>query len=66
MATLRLYIDNGRVNCPRSGDLDIDWCIGCRYLVDIRDDDGHAVLECGAPRPGPFDALNDPRMWTGC
>jgi hypothetical protein len=45
---ISLFIDHGRVNCPRFGDLDIDHCLACPDLVDVRVEDGHEVVVCGA------------------
>ncbi len=42
----KLYIDNGTVRCPRRGDLDIDYCVGCPDLRDIRSVGDHEVMIC--------------------
>lgn len=42
----KLYIDNGRVNCPKRGDLDIDNCAGCPDFRDIRKELEGEILVC--------------------
>lgn len=43
---MQLHINNGRVNCPRRGDLDIDFCVGCPDLVAIEAMNGDSTLIC--------------------
>jgi hypothetical protein len=45
-----LIIDNGMVNCPRQGDIDIERCFGCSELRDIRSERDFKVLVCRGTR----------------
>jgi hypothetical protein len=44
-----LVVDDGRVNCPRRGDTDVEQCFFCAELADIREDaDGEFTICCRA------------------
>jgi hypothetical protein len=46
---IELIVDNGRVGCPRSGDIDVEGCFACADLVKIRNDaDGRMTICCRA------------------
>jgi hypothetical protein len=52
-----LIIDRGRVNCPlRRGDVDLEKCATCRWLVSLDPDASPPHLECRpyGPPPTPF------------
>ena len=46
-----LYIDNGRVQCPQRGDIDLDLCLLCPDLLDVTDDSEVPTLQCQGRRP---------------
>jgi hypothetical protein len=47
---VKLYVNEGRVNCPRRGEIDVDTCFSCGALRDVRKGRGGAeVLECDPP-----------------
>ncbi len=56
-----LRIADGRVNCPRRGDLDVDACTDCRWLVDIEGDDEIRLVCSWVPaRIESFEELRRP------
>lgn len=45
------FVSEGRVSCPRRGDVDIDKCAGCPSLEQVKvRDDGSLVVACKAVR----------------
>jgi hypothetical protein len=43
----RRYIDAGRVSCPvRGGDIDVDRCAGCQWLVAFDDASRTPSIRC--------------------
>ena len=52
----RRYVSEGRVNCPRRGDIDVDVCVVCPELVDVRDED-ETFIECHGRARHEFDPL---------
>jgi hypothetical protein len=44
----KLYVDDGRVPCPRRGDLDVDHCVGCADLRDIKTEKDEQLILCAA------------------
>ena len=48
----KLYVSDGRVNCPRRGDIDIDTCFACAHLDDVQRDGDDEVVIC-TPRVHP-------------
>jgi hypothetical protein len=52
MRTMELYVDEGRVNCPLRGDVDLDRCFTCGRLQDYEVTSDSAVVRCTAAR-GP-------------
>ena len=53
----KLYVSDGRVHCPRRGDIDVDTCIACEALRDIRREGDEEVLECRINRIGTMEKL---------
>ena len=55
----KLYVNEGRVQCPRRGDVDVDVCLTCPELHDVRTDrNGEDVIFCTpAIRPTRLDPL---------
>lgn len=41
-----LYVMDGRVQCPRRGDIDVDLCTTCPQLADMRSTRGETVITC--------------------
>ena len=48
MAKRKLNVDEGRVNCPRRGDIDVEICYSCPDLRDIRLEGALEALTCRA------------------
>ena len=63
--TIRLAVADGRVGCPREGDVDVEHCLACGYLDDMDDPDRPRVLSCrwrGTDLAATLDVL-DRRWW---
>jgi hypothetical protein len=44
----------GYVDCPRRGEISVEWCLGCPYLLRLDHlDDGRTVVHCDAD-PDPL------------
>ena len=43
----RHFIDHGRVACPLRGrDVEADLCVGCRWIVEVREDGAPPYIRC--------------------
>lgn len=47
--TTHRYVADGRVNCPRRGDIDVEECWFCLDVEDIRKEGDDEVVVC-SPR----------------
>lgn len=45
-----LFVDDGRVACPKRGDVDFDYCLACPDLREVHQDGGLSI-ECSGHRP---------------
>ena len=44
---VKLNVSEGRVNCPRRGEVDVDQCFACPELLDVRQDRaGDEIIVC--------------------
>lgn len=55
-----------RVNCPRRGEIDVEWCLGCPRRIETERDGNRAVIVCDPATddrfshdPGPLRDLPD-------
>lgn len=53
-----LPVDQGRVQCPRAGDIDVDACYTCEYLDDVAQDGGGVTVMCAWRRSSVRLALS--------
>lgn len=53
---VKLYVNEGRVNCPRRGDIDIDTCFCCQELVDVRRENDEEVIVCEPRFVSPLES----------
>jgi hypothetical protein len=53
-----LLVSDGRVACPRYGDLDVESCFDCEYLGGPDDDVAFRRIECTVPRARHLDAFD--------
>ncbi len=51
---VKLLSENGRVNCPYHGDIDIDHCMTCANLVDVERSGDHPMVICDEPSKTPI------------
>ena len=42
-------VNEGRVNCPGRGDIDVEVCMSCADIVELRGEGGEDVVVC-SPR----------------
>jgi hypothetical protein len=49
---------DGFLVCPRRGEIDVQWCLGCPRRLRVDYEDGRAVVVCdpGSERPHARDA----------
>jgi len=52
--TCTLYVGDGRVACPRRGDVDVDLCATCPELVDIRQRGDATYVVCRPTSRSPL------------
>jgi hypothetical protein len=53
---MRIAVHDGRVDCPRRGDIDVETCFACRSFQSL---EGRAVLRCHEPV-----LLGPPARWS--
>jgi uncharacterized protein YjdB len=41
-----LIVDSGNVNCPSSGDVSIEYCLDCPFLVEANLNGTHSSITC--------------------
>jgi hypothetical protein len=41
-----LYVNDGRVVCPRRGDIDVEICAVCPSLLDVRHQGDESYITC--------------------
>jgi hypothetical protein len=47
MATIELHEDeDGYLYCPRRGEIDVQWCLGCSRRMKVTYENGRAVVVC--------------------
>ena len=69
MTIERLIVDsNERVDCPRRGEIDVEWCLGCPRRIKDENDGNQRVIVCSpgiekrsSHDPGPLRDV--PEIW---
>jgi hypothetical protein len=41
-----LIVDHGRVMCPLRGDIDVEFCLGCKSLREVELEDRRSFITC--------------------
>jgi len=67
MTIERLLVNSeDRVNCPRRGEIDVEWCMGCPLRVGVERDGNREAIICdpgtddrSSHDPGPLRDLPD-------
>jgi hypothetical protein len=64
MTSVRLVADaHGRVECPRRGDIDVEWCAGCPRRSAVERGGATTTVVCdagpGTRTPGSAGPLRD-------
>jgi hypothetical protein len=63
MDVIRIETDNNFVDCPRQGELHVEYCMGCPRCVSVNQCEGQTEVVCepGDDRVGPlWEPLRSP------